>query len=235
MNIFHCKKFSVIQEQSAMKIGTDSMILGAWANFESAKNMLDIGTGTGILSLMSAQRFPDLLIDAVEIDESAFAEAKTNFENSPWTNRLNPYHTSIQEFTIDKTQYYDAIICNPPYFAPHEIQSLSSRNMARQTHLLNHITLLQIAKKLLKRNGICVFSIPFTQESFFIALAHNYGLFPNRILQMKDKTASEITRSFIILSFKSLEIEEQQIVLKNSDNAYTENFKNLTRDFYTIF
>lgn len=218
-----------------MKIGTDSMILGAWANFDNAISGLDIGTGTGILSLMMTQRFPTVQIDAVEIDELAYYEAKINFENSLWSVRIKVYHTSVQEFAQLHSHKYDAIISNPPYFPVGNIQHVSSRDLARQTHLLNHITLLQLTQKLLKPDGICAFSIPFVQESLFTALAKYYQFFPNRILRMKDKATSEITRSFITLSFKAVETLEQLLVLKNLDNSYTEDFKNLTKDFYTVF
>ena len=131
MSKFHFKQFTIKQEQSAMKVGTDSILLGSWVDLNTENSILDIGAGTGILALMLAQRSDAEIIDAVEIDEKSFEEAVYNFENSSWGDRLFCYHSSIQEFSNEIDDTYDLIIANPPYFSPHKINSVSSKSVAR--------------------------------------------------------------------------------------------------------
>lgn len=235
MNVFQCKQFAVRQQQSAMKVGTDAMVLGAWVGFDKAKNLLDIGTGTGILSLMAAQRFPELNIEAVEIDEKSYDEASLNFKNAVWHHRLKAYHTSIQEFAVSKANTFDAIVSNPPYFPVGNIQSFNSRNVARQTYLLNPVTLLQLTKKLLKNDGLVAYSLPFEMENFYLELAATLGLYPKRILRMYDTENVTTKRTFIELFYHQNPIIYENLVLKNSDKTYTDQFKALTKDFYTVF
>jgi len=234
-NIFNFKEFSIQQSKSAMKVGTDAMILGAWTDISAAQTILDIGTGTGILGLMMAQRSDALTIDAVEIDENAFEEAVENFENAIWADRLYCYHASIQEFVDEIDEKYDLIICNPPYFSPTRIESFSGRKVARETHLLNHLTLLKSTKKLLSKKGICSFSLPTESESFFIDLAVKLGFKLQRRLRMKDKENTKFIRCFLQFGFNEIPLEEQILILKNEENTYTQQFVQLTKDFYTIF
>ncbi len=149
MSNFQFKEFTIQQEKTAMKVGTDSILLGSWVALDTENSILDIGTGTGLLALMLAQRSDALTIDAVEINEEAYIEAVTNFENSPWGDRLFCYHASIQEFATEIDEKYDLIVANPPYFDPSKI--ISSRSIARQTHTLTHMVLLKNTKKLLSK------------------------------------------------------------------------------------
>lgn len=235
MSIFHFKEFTVHQSKSAMKVGTDAMILGSWTDVENAETILDIGTGTGVLALMLAQRSDAHTIDAVEIDENAFEEAVENFENAPWADRLYCYHASIQEFVEEIDEKYDLIISNPPYFSPMEIESYSGRKVARETHLLNHLTLLKNTKKLLSENGTCAFSLPFESELFFIELATNMGFKLQRRLRMKDRLTTDFVRSFLQFGFEEKELADEVLVLKNEDKTYSPHYKELTLDFHTIF
>lgn len=233
--IFNFKEFSIQQSKSAMKVGTDAIILGAWTDVSTAETILDIGAGTGILALMMAQRSDAFIIDAVEIDENAFVEAVENFENAPWSDRLFCYHTSVQDFVKEVDEKYDLIICNPPYFPPTHIESFNSRKVARETHLLNHLTLLKSTKKMLSPKGICSFSLPTASESFFIDLAVKLGFKLQRRLRMKDKENSEFVRCFLQFGFDKIPLEEEILILKNEENAYTQPFIQLTKDFYTVF
>lgn len=235
MSNFQFKQFSINQANVAMKIGTDSMILGSWASIGDADTILDIGTGTGLLALMLAQQTDAFTIDAVEIDNQAFETAVNNFESSPWGDRLFCYHASIQEFADEIDDTYDFIIANPPYFDPHAIESVNSRSIARQTHLLNHMTLLKLTKKLLNENGECAFSLPYTSENLFVSLAEKLGFKAYEILRMKDQKEKPFTRSFIQLGFIDKSIKINELVLKNADNSYTDDFKKLTKEFYLNF
>lgn len=234
-NPFRFKEFTVEQSRSAMKVGTDAMILGSWTQVEEAETILDIGTGTGILALMLAQRSEAFTIDAVEIDADAYEEAVTNFENSPWGDRLFCYHASLQAFAQEMDDTYDLIVCNPPYFSPSEIESYTGRNVARQTHLLNHLTLIKNTVQLLSESGSCAFSLPYESEAFFIELAQSQNLFLQRRLRMKDRENTEMVRSFLQFGKTAKPLEDEILILKNTDSTYSSQFIELTIDFYTIF
>lgn len=232
MAAFQFKEFSIQQEQAAMKVGTDSILLGSWVALDQVDSILDIGAGTGILALMMAQRSSAMTIDAVEIDAAAHEEAVTNFENSPWGDRLFCYHSSIQEFADEIEDKYDLILSNPPFFDPDAIQSLSQKSIARQTHLLNHITLLKNTKKLLSATGTCAFVIPYEMEAFFVDLSKNMGLFPYRILRTKDTKKANFKRSLLQFQLKKIACETRELVLKNLDKTYSKEFIALTEEFY---
>ncbi len=235
MSTFQFKEFAIQQEKTAMKVGTDSILLGSWIAIGEANSILDIGTGTGLLALMMAQRSTATTIDAVEIDAAAHEDAVTNFENSPWADRLFCYHTSIQEFTAEVDEKYDLIISNPPYFNPSDIQSATQRNVARQTHLLNHVILLKLTKDLLSENGSCAFVIPYEMESFFVNLAKNMGLFVYRILHTKDTKTADCKRSLLQFKLEKVNPKIEELILKEKDKSYSDSFIKLTREFYYDF
>jgi tRNA1Val (adenine37-N6)-methyltransferase len=230
MSIFHFKEFSVQQNASAMKVGTDSILLGSWVDLDLENSILDIGTGTGLLGLMLAQRSDALQIDAVEIEEQAYIEAVTNFENSPWSDRLFCYHASIQEFSVEMDEKYDLIVANPPYFNPDSI--VSSRSVARQTHTLSHLSLLKSTKRLLAQHGKAAFVIPFEMESFFVELAHNLSLFALKVTRIKDTENADFKRSLLLFGLKQTKLSVNELVLKNADSTYSRQFIELTKDFY---
>ena len=233
MSSFQFKEFTIQQEKTAMKVGTDSILLGSWTKLNEENSILDIGTGTGLLALMLAQRSDALTIDAIEIDEDAYIEAVTNFENSPWGDRLFCYHASIQEFSKEIDEKYDLIIANPPYFDPSKI--ISSRSIARQTHTLTHMALLKNTKKLLNDTGIASFVIPYEIEHFFIKLAQNLGLFTQKILRVKDTEKALYKRSLVQLGFQKTAVSIAELILKNKDKSYSDAYKKLTKDFYLDF
>lgn len=233
--VFKCEQFEVKQDKSAMKVGTDSLVLGAWADVSGVESALDIGTGTGILALMIAQRSDAHTIDAVEIEENAFEEAVTNFENSPWGDRLFCYHSSLQEFMLEIEDSYDLIICNPPYFKTQNITEATPREIARHTHLLNHITLLKAIKKLLSKDGKASVSLPFAAEGFFLKLAESYGFKVQKIMRMKNSKENLFTRSFVQIGWEEMTLHETELIVRTQPNVYSEAYKKLTSDFYTIF
>lgn len=235
MSTFQFKQFSIQQNQSGMKVGTDSVILGSWVALTDEVNLLDIGTGTGILALMLAQRSNAETIDAAEIGAIAFEEAVDNFENSPWADRLFCYHTSIQKFAEEVADTYDLIIANPPYFDPSELGNSHDRNVARQTFELGHHELLHITKKLLGKDGSCAFVIPYEIETYFVKLANEIGLFPFRILHTKDTETAAYKRSFLQFKGHRISCKTDVLVLKNDDKSYTDTFIELTKEFYRNF
>ena len=230
---FRFKQFSVNQDKCAMKIGTDSVLLGAWTSLENNPNsILDIGSGTGILALMLAQRSNAQLIDSMEIDDLAFEQCVENFENSPWPDRLFCYHASLQEFTEEMDETYDLIISNPPFYREDFKSKNEKRYIARFQNALPFELLLSCAEKLLSENGILSVIIPFKEEEYFIDLASHVNLFPKRILHVKGNPSSKIVRSLIEFSLVNSDVKTEEIVIETSRHQYTKEYINLTKDFY---
>ena len=161
---FHFKKFSVLQDQCAMKVGTDSVLLGAWSSLKHApKSILDIGAGTGVLALIMAQRSSAEIIDALEIDAEAYEQCVYNFENSDWGDRLFCYHAALKDFTVEIEDSYDLIISNPPFFTDNFKSGNEARDKARFEEALPFEQLLNSASKLLTKSGQLNVVIPFSE------------------------------------------------------------------------
>lgn len=216
-----------------MKIGTDGVLLGAWASIKNNPfSILDIGAGTGILSLMLAQRSSTETIDAIEIDDDAYEQCVNNFEESPWSDRLFCYHASLEDFVEDIEDQYDLIICNPPFYSEDYKTEKSSRDLARFQDAMPFEHLILSVSKLLSENGRFSVIIPFKEEDKFTVLASKYNLFPNRILHVKGNPTSEIKRSLIEFSFSENDTKISDLIIETERHQYTEDFMNLTKDFY---
>lgn len=235
---FIFKQFTINQDRCAMKVGTDAVLLGAWTPIDhNPTSILDIGSGTGILSLMLAQRNNAETIDAIEIDEDAYEQCVENFEQSPWIDRLFCYHASLLEFTEEIEEKYDLIISNPPFLPPPtppkgESATSISRKTARFQDALPFDHLLGSVSKLLSKHGIFSVIIPFKEEDEFIAMASKVNLFPHKILHVKGNLYSEIKRSLIALSFNKMDIKIEDLIIETSRHQYTEEYIRLTKDFY---
>lgn len=233
---FKFKEFNIEQDQCAMKIGTDGVLLGAWVKPETAPfNVLDIGTGTGLISLMLAQRFPNTNIEALEIDEAAFEQAVSNFENSPWGDRLFCYHASFQEYFQEvDDEKYDLIISNPPFFSATQKSSNEQRNTARFEDALPFEHLLYGASKLLDDNGTVAIIIPFEQEQHILSIAQKMHLKPSRITHVKGHSTAIIKRSLLELKFSTpaSDTKINEIILEKERHIYTDDYLKLVKDFY---
>lgn len=230
---FSFKEFSVNQDKCAMKIGTDGVLLGAWASIShNPYSILDIGAGTGILSLMLAQRSNSETIEALEIDGDAFEQAANNFENSPWGDRLFCYHAGFNEFVEEIDDEYDLIISNPPFYTENFKTENSQRDLARFSDALPFEHLLYGTSKLLSENGKASFIIPFSEEEKFIAIAAKVNLFPSRITRVKGTPKTEIKRSLLEFSFTKGVIDTSELIIETSRHQYTSEYINLTKDFY---
>lgn len=231
--MFKFKKFNVQQDKAAMKVGTDGVLLGAWVaisdTFESA---LDIGTGTGLIALMLAQRSAIELIDGVEIEDGAYEQTVENFENSPWNDRLFCYHCSLEEFATEIDQQYDLIVCNPPYFNPTTPIDNKAREQARYTLSLSFSELLKAVAYLLSDNGIFAVVIPFEEESNFLTLAKANQLFPRRITHVRGNTTAQTKRSLIEFSRTENTPQIDELIIETSRHTYTPEYINLVKDFY---
>ena len=216
-----------------MKIGTDSVLLGAWTSIkERPFSILDIGSGTGVLSLMLAQRSHAEIIDAIEIDENAYEQCVDNFENSSWSDRLFCYHASLDEFVEEIEDRYDLIISNPPFYSEDYKTENNQRDLARFTDAMPFKHLIESVSRLLSKIGVFSVVIPFKEEEHFIRLASKVNLFPNRILQVKGSLTSELKRSLIEFSFSKSEIERNELIIETSRHQYTTDYIKLTKDFY---
>jgi len=217
-----------------MKAGTDGVLLGAWCSLESLpKTILDIGTGTGIISLMLAQRSSAITIDGVEVDPSAYMQTVDNFENSDWSDRLYCYNTSFQKFVDDTNkETYDLIVSNPPFYTEDYITKNSSRNKARFTSSLTFKELIGGISKILSKSGFFSTIIPFKEESTFICLAEQHSLHLNKICRVQGNKNSDIKRSLMTFSFNKVKISETNLIIENSRHKYTKEYEELTNNFY---
>ena len=233
---FHFKEFTIDQDKTAMKVGTDAVLLGAWCSLETYPDtILDVGSGTGLISLMMAQRSDAETIDAVEIDPNAFEQSVANFEKSDWSDRLFCYHSSFQDFSEEmkeEDEEYDLIISNPPFYNDNFETNDTSRNTARFTSALSFKELLESASKILSDSGIFTIIIPFKEQTVFVSLAAKYRLFLNRVCSVRGTESSEIKRSMLEFSFYQKEVEETTLVIEKARHKYTQEYINLTKDFY---
>jgi len=231
--IFHFKQFNIGQDRCAMKVGTDGVLLGAWASLKNKPNsILDIGAGTGLLSLMVAQRSEAENIEALEINTEAFEQCVENFEASPWGDRLFCYHASLNEFVEEIDERFDLIISNPPFYTEAISSGNTSRDTARQNQALPFVELLKGVSKLLSSEGTFATIIPFKEETNFIELANSFGLFASHILRVKGNPSSEIKRSLLEFGFKEKKISENELTIELKRHEYTLAYQELTKDFY---
>jgi tRNA1Val (adenine37-N6)-methyltransferase len=233
MSIFKFKQFHVNQNQCAMKIGTDGVLLGAWTPLiNNPLNVLDIGAGTGILSLMLAQRSYAEQIDAIEIDENAYEQCVENFEASPWGDQLFCFHAGLDEFVDEPEDEYDLIISNPPFHSEDFKTDDSQRDLARFQDALPFEELIEAAALLLSDNGIFSVIIPFKEEAKFVSMCKELDLFPFKITRVKGTPTSEIKRS--LLAFSRIEQTPliDELTIEISRHQYTPEYIELTKDFY---
>lgn len=212
-----------------MKIGTDGVLLGAWANFENPQKILDIGTGTGLILLMLAQRFPHAKLTGIEIDKNAFNEAEFNISESVFKERCSAFHSSFQEFQTEEK--FDLIVSNPPFFELTHKEN-SARNTARQQSDLTFEELLFHTEKLMSSNGEFAVIIPFESEKTLIDLASELNLFPEKITRIKGNENANFKRSLLLFSRTQSEVKIDELIIEISRNVYTEDYISLTKDFY---
>ncbi len=232
-NIFRFKKFEVDQTGCAMRINTDGVILGAIATKDNVLNVLDIGTGTGVIAFMMAQRFPKALVDAVEIDESAAMSAARNAENSPFFERLKVVHTAIEDYKPDKR--YDLIVSNPPYFV-NDLKNLEYRKgVARHTDAVFFEQMMQRIDLLLSKDGCFWFILPVKQAEVTISIAANHGLFPSEIIHLHSDDTKPEFRQIVCLDYSGVAIKHYSLNIYAAQGVYTDAYKLLLKDFFLAF
>ena len=230
---FKFKQFTVQQNKTAMKVGTDGVLLGAWAQIQPESfSVLDVGSGTGLIALMVAQKSNAEVIDAVELNNEAYIQTVENFEQSDWGDRLFCYHASFEEFFEEIEDEYDFIISNPPFYTSTFKELSDDRAMARHTESLPYTTLLKGVSKLLSKNGSCAFIIPFAEEENFIAIAAKFNLFVNRITRVKGTEKSVVKRSLLQFSYIENTSETNELIIEIERHVYTNDYKALVQDYY---
>ena len=234
MSKFQFKQFSLEQDRTAMKIGTDGVLLGAWTPIENNPfSILDIGTGTGIIALMLAQKSSANQIDALEIDEQAYEQATDNFENSPWNDRLYCFHAGLDEFIEEPEDEYDLIVSNPPFYTDDYKSGTEQRDLARFQDAMPFEDLIEAAALLLSENGIFSVIIPFKEEENFLALAKEYELYPLKITRVKGTPTTEIKRSLLAFSRnENADFLVDELIIETARHTYTSEYIELTQDFY---
>lgn len=234
MSSFQFKQFTIQQDKCAMKVGTDGVLLAAWAPIHHKPfSILDIGAGTGVIALMLAQRSHAEQIDALEIDEDAYEQAVENFENSPWADRLFCYHAGLDEFMEEPEDEYDLIVSNPPFYTEDPSTGNEQRDKARFTQSLPFEDLVEAASLLLSDDGIFAVIIPFKEEDKFVVLAKEFDLFPIRLTRVKGTPDTEVKRSLLAFSRNEKATPAiDELVIEISRHNYTPEYTAFTRDFY---
>jgi len=232
---FRFKQFTIFQNDNVLKVSTDSVLLGSWVPSDYYTKILDIGTGTGLLSLMLAQRFPKANIDAVEIDLEACRIAKENFHLSPFTKRINLYCNSIQYFAknIYKKQPYDLIISNPPYFNQSTTAKTVKKNIQKHNFFLSYDTLAKIAKTLLSDNGILALIFSYESGKNFVTTARFYNLFCYKITEVYIRQGQTQPKRLLLLFSKTVQNTiTNKLYLENEKQQPSTEYLQLTKAFY---
>ena len=230
---FQFKQFTIQQDRTAMKVGTDGDLLGAWASIENNPfSILDIGTGTGLIALQLAQRCHAEVIDALEIDDDAYEQAVENFEISPWSDRLFCYHAGMDEFVAEIEDKYDLIVSNPPFYTENYKTENTQRDTARFTDALPFEELLASVAHLLEPTGVFQTIIPYKEYEYFVNLAKINALFPQKTCHVKGNPEADFKRSLISFSFKKTTNNVEELVIETARHQYTDDYISLTKAFY---
>lgn len=237
---FSFKQFTIRQDRCAMKVGTDGVLLGVLAPVlalaENSKRILDIGTGTGLVAIMLAQRTGGgAQISAVEIDSEAAIQARENASETPW--EIDVYNNSIQTFALECQEKFDLIVSNPPFFINSLKAPEKSRNTARHTDTLSFEDLVISAEKLLADKGLFTVIIPYSSESDFIKIASANNLIADTIIRVIPKVGKEAKRSVITFCKGNENVNcninvTELVIEKEERHCYSDEFKSLTADFY---
>lgn len=230
---FAFKKFTVRQERCAMKVGTDGVLLGAWVDVGNAQRILDVGTGTGLIALMLAQR-SEALVTAIEIDEAAAGQAAENFRDSPWSQRLRCLQTSLQDFQLSCDNKFDLIVCNPPFFRNGFRPENHLRGMARHETALTLHDLMQAAGRIIHDPGRLALIYPFDEQDRIASLARSFGMTRQRTTIVKPYAGKPPHRILTELG-KQQHFGTSPDVLElwdTQNQTMTDAYAGLTRAFY---
>ena len=229
---FFFKRFALFHHRSTMKIGTDAILLGRWVEVNEDDEVLDIGTGCGLLPLMLAQKGIKSA-DAVEIDSDSYEEAAQNFSNSAWKSRLFAVNDDIKHYAWNCTKKYDLVVSNPPFFFGDNIPEKEKKGLARHTNTLSYNDLLVSVKKLLKPDGRFALVLPARESLTFLKDAENQGFFLKKemkIVPIEGKEPNRINMQLVVNQVDK--VESETFVLRYPDHSFTKEYKEFLKDYY---
>ncbi len=217
-----------------MKVGTDGVLLGAWVEVHNARKILDVGTGTGVIAIMLAQRSDYAHVHAIEIDSDACAQASENMANTPWANRLCAVHNSIQDYAYKSIETYDLIVSNPPFFSGGVLSEGETRSQVRHTVRLPHGDLLTASRKLLAPDGVFAVILPLLEGLRFVEMARNYRLYCERMTEVRTKADKPVSRLLLQFTPRIPDAlrKDTLVIQEDGVNAWTPEYRKLTEEFY---
>ena len=227
---FTFKQFTIYHDRCAMKVGTDGVLLGAWTNLKNANRILDVGTGTGLIALMLAQRTRDAKITAIDIDVDAVCQAKENVLASPWKDRVEVALQDVCTYVHDGL--FDIIVSNPPYFVNSLKCPDGQRTTARHTDSLDANRLIGKVTELLAPEGCFSLILPADQTNELLRIAEEYGLYPSRITRVVTRPGLSPKRVLVEFRKTTQICEETELVVELDRHVYSEDYIALTKDFY---
>lgn len=228
---FQFKQFQIKDNNCAMKTGTDAVLIGAWADCNNAKKILDIGTGSGIIALMLAQKC-NALINAIDIDEESIKNTVENIYNSKWPNQIIAQNISLQNFLKNNTESYSHIVCNPPYFNNSLKNPDARKKLVRHTDSLSFDELINGVNTLLDKNGSFFLILPTNESLDFIQKALISSLYCNEKLNIKPKPGKAIKRLMMKFEKQNKKQIINELIIRNEDNSYTSEYIEFTKDYY---
>jgi tRNA1Val (adenine37-N6)-methyltransferase len=234
--IFEFKQFTIQQDRCAMKVGTDGVLLGAWTDCEGANTILDIGTGTGLIALMLAQKSQAKIV-AIDIDASAVSQAKENISRSHFSKQIEIFQYSFQDFCRTSNHKFDLIVTNPPYFQQSYKSSDAHRSLARHADSLPNDELIVGVRMILNPKGKFCIILPRVEAEQFIQMAKESNLYLSQLLRIKSRADKDVEKRYIMqFGFDETDLKEDVLVIEeNERHQYTEKYKELTKNYYLHF
>jgi tRNA1Val (adenine37-N6)-methyltransferase len=229
---FKFKHFKIEDDISSMKVGTDAVLLGAWASHDAPSDILDIGTGSGLIALMMAQRFQEARILGLDIHEASIKQAINNFRHSPWESRLSALHISLQEFVNSTSRAYDLIVSNPPFFSDSLLPPDPRKALAKHNRHLSLVEMAKCVRALLNPDGLFSLILPAKLSHDFNTIAKQSGLYMVRDLSIIPVTGKIPNRTISTWSLQHEEMEAHSLTIRLDPRHYTQEYIALTKDFY---
>jgi tRNA1Val (adenine37-N6)-methyltransferase len=229
---FSFRQFTIRQDKAAFKVGTDGVLLGACADLPETGKILDIGTGTGLITIMAAQR-SDASVIAIEPDKDSFDQAVHNVLSCKWADRIRVFHTDLRNFSEENEQKFDSVLTNPPYFRDSLRNPDEKKSSARHAFSLSSADILEFSSKLLTSDGSLQLVLPYAEGTLFIVEAVSYGLFCSNIIKVKPNPTGKVIRMIMKFERTRKQVHEKFLTIETGErHQYTEEFKEVTRDFY---